>query len=134
VRVSCEGSSEGWFDFKKLERALLNLLLNACEAVPTEGGKIDIELRRRGENLEVRVSDNGPGIAESVRDRLFDPFVSHGKENGTGMGLTVVQKIVQDHEGEVAVEQTSPAGTTFRINLPLNHSPEHVAPGGNTME
>jgi signal transduction histidine kinase len=128
VRVSCDGSSEGWFDFKKLERALLNLLLNACEVVPTEGGKIEIGLRRQGENLELRISDNGPGIAESVRDRLFDPFVSYGKENGTGMGLTVVQKIVQDHGGEVAVEQTSSAGTTFRINLPLSHSAEQVAP------
>ena len=132
--VSCDGSSEGWFDFKKLERALLNLLLNACEVVSAEDGKIDVMLQRTGENLELRVSDNGPGIAESVRDRLFDPFVSHGKENGTGMGLTVVQKIVQDHGGEVVVEQTSTAGTTFRMNLPLNHSPEHVAPVRNAVE
>lgn len=127
MRVSSDGSTEGWFDFKKLERAILNLLLNACEIVPAEGGRIDVELRRAGENLEVRVSDNGPGVAETVRDRLFDPFVSYGKENGTGMGLTVVQKIVQDHGGDVALEQTSDAGTTFRINLPLNHSPEQVA-------
>lgn len=134
VRVSCDGSTEGWFDFKKLERALLNLLLNACEAVPAEGGRIDVELRRMEENLELRVTDNGPGIAEPVRDHLFDPFVSHGKENGTGMGLTVVQKIVQDHGGDVAVEQTSVAGTTFRISVPLNHSPEQVAPAKNAVE
>ena len=134
TRVTSDGSSEGWFDFKKLERALLNLLLNACEVVPAEGGKIDVELRRNGENLEVRVSDNGPGIAESVRDNLFDPFVSHGKENGTGMGLTVVQKIVQDHDGDVAVEQTSVAGTTFRIKLPLNHTRERAASAKNAAE
>jgi signal transduction histidine kinase len=66
------------------------------------------------------LQDNGPGIADAVRDRLFEPFVSHGKENGTGMGLTVVQKILQDHGGDVAVEQTSAAGTTFRVNIPLN--------------
>jgi signal transduction histidine kinase len=134
VRVSSEGSSEGWFDFKKLERAVLNLLLNACEVVPAEGGRIEVELRRAGENIEVRVTDNGPGIADAVRDRLFDPFVSHGKENGTGMGLTVVQKIVQDHGGEIAVEQTSVAGTTFRISLPLNLSPEKVGPAKDAVE
>jgi signal transduction histidine kinase len=120
IRITGEGSTEGWFDFKKLERALLNLLLNACEVVPSDGGKIDIGLRRAGENLEVRIADNGPGIADAIRDRLFEPFVSHGKENGTGMGLTVVQKILQDHGGDVTVEQTSSAGTTFRVNLPLN--------------
>ena len=61
-----------------------------------------------------------------MRDRLFEPFVSHGKENGTGMGLTVVQKILQDHGGDVVVEQTSPSGTTFRINIPLNPSAENA--------
>ncbi len=50
VRITGEGSTEGWFDFKKLERALLNLLLNACEVVPADAGKIDIGLRRTGEN------------------------------------------------------------------------------------
>ncbi|MGB8010469.1 MAG: ATP-binding protein [Terriglobales bacterium] len=126
IRIHGEGSTEGWFDFKKLERALLNLLLNACEAVPGESGKIDIGLRRTGENLEIRIEDNGPGIAEAVRDRLFEPFVSHGKENGTGMGLTVVQKILQDHGGDVAVERTSSLGTTFRVSIPLNPSGENA--------
>jgi signal transduction histidine kinase len=126
IRISSEGSTEGWFDFRKLERALLNLLLNACEAVPAESGKIDIGLNRTIGNLEIRIEDNGPGIADAVRDRLFEPFVSHGKENGTGMGLTVVQKILQDHGGDVAVEKTSPAGTTFRINIPLDPSAENV--------
>ena len=126
IRISGEGSTEGWFDFKKLERAFLNLLLNACEVVPAGSGKIDIGLRRQGESLEIRIEDNGPGIAEAVRDRLFEPFVSHGKENGTGMGLTVVQKILQDHGGDVAVEQTSASGTIFRINIPLNPSVENA--------
>ncbi len=124
IRISGEGSTEGWFDFKKLERALLNLLLNACEVVPAESGKIDIGLERKGELLEIRIADNGPGIAAAVRDRLFEPFVSHGKENGTGMGLTVVQKIVQDHGGDVAVEQTSATGTTFILKIPLRPSAE----------
>jgi signal transduction histidine kinase len=128
-RITGEGSTEGWFDFKKLERALLNLLLNACEVVPPQAGKIDIGLRRTGESLEIRIADNGPGVAEAIRDRLFEPFVSHGKENGTGMGLTVVQKILQDHGGEVTLEQTSSSGTTFRIHLPLSPSTENILTG-----
>jgi signal transduction histidine kinase len=124
VRITTEGLTEGWFDFKKLERALLNLLLNACEAVPEGAGRIDVGLRRVGEKLEIRVEDNGSGVADVVREKLFAPFVSYGKENGTGMGLTVVQKIVQDHGGEVAVERTSTAGTTFRIGLPMSPAPE----------
>ena len=126
IRISAEGSTEGWFDFKKLERALLNLLLNACEVVPPASGKIEIELKRKGENLEIRIEDNGPGIAEAVRERLFEPFVSHGKENGTGMGLTVVQKILQDHGGDVTVERTSASGTTFRANIPLTPLAENA--------
>ncbi len=125
-RISSEGLTEGWFDFKKLERALLNVLLNACEVVPSDSGKIDIVLKRIGESLEIRIEDNGPGIAEAVRDRLFEPFVSHGKENGTGMGLTVVQKILQDHGGDVVLEQTSTAGPTFCLTLPLNPSTENA--------
>jgi signal transduction histidine kinase len=126
IRISGEGSTEGWFDFRKLERALLNLLLNACEVVPADTGKIDIGLRRKGEELEIRIEDNGPGIADAVRDRLFEPFVSYGKENGTGLGLTVVQKILQDHGGDIAVEKTSASGTTFRVNIPLNPSVENA--------
>jgi signal transduction histidine kinase len=124
MRVTSEGLTEGWFDFKKLERALQNVLLNACEAVNADSGRIEIALLRVGENLEIRIEDNGSGIADAVREKLFDPFVSHGKENGTGMGLTVVQKIVQDHGGDVMVEKTSAAGTTFRIHVPLSPTAE----------
>jgi signal transduction histidine kinase len=126
IRVSWDGVTEGWFDFKKLERALLNLLLNACEVVPVAGGEIGVSLLRNGQSMEIRISDNGPGIAEAVRGKLFEPFVSYGKENGTGMGLTVVQKIVQDHGGDIAVERTSSEGTTFRVSVPLNPLSENV--------
>lgn len=124
IRIDSDGLTEGWFDFRKLERALLNLVLNACEAVSAESGSVEIALRREGENIKIRVADNGPGIADTVRDKLFEPFVSYGKENGTGMGLTVVQKIVQDHGGDVMVERTSESGTVFLIDIPVNPAPE----------
>jgi signal transduction histidine kinase len=119
IAVTQKGNSTGWFDPKKLERALYNLLLNACEAVVANAGSIEVELREIANGVQIRVRDNGRGIPESIRGRLFEPFVSYGKENGTGLGLTVVQKIVQDHGGDVAVEETSDTGTVFRLVLPL---------------
>jgi signal transduction histidine kinase len=119
IAVRQEGNSTGWFDTKKLERVLYNLLLNACEASAGEAGQINVDLLEIPGGLQIRVSDNGRGIPESIRGKLFEPFISYGKENGTGLGLTVVQKIVQDHGGDIAVEKTSEEGTVFRITLPI---------------
>jgi signal transduction histidine kinase len=129
VTVSQFGSSTGWFDSKKLERVFYNLLLNACEAVVPGRGCIDVELREIRAGIEIRVIDNGRGVPESVRNSLFEPFISYGKENGTGLGLTVVQKIVQDHGGEVFVERTSDMGTVFKVTLPLTSSRPHGLQG-----
>lgn len=133
VRVSIRrgSNSTGWFDPKKLERALFNLLLNACEAVNGDSGCVEIALEEIPHGVEIRVVDNGRGIPEPVRGKLFEPFVSYGKENGTGLGLTVVQKIVQDHGGDIAVEKTSAEGTVFRMVLPLT-SPE-AAPASSSQ-
>jgi signal transduction histidine kinase len=119
VTLSHEGLSEAWFDATKLERVLHNLLLNACEAVPPDSGRIEVSTRRTQKGLEIRVADNGSGIPESVRDSIFQPFASHGKDNGTGLGLAVVRKIMQDHGGDVGVESTGRGGTVFRLTLPL---------------
>ena len=124
ITLAQQGNSSGWFDARKLERALYNLLLNSCEAVVPESGSIDVGLNEVRAGVEIRVSDNGRGIPEIIRGQLFEPFISHGKENGTGLGLTVVQKIIQDHGGEVVVEKTSPEGTIFRLLLPLTSGPE----------
>jgi len=118
IEVQSNGQSLAWFDPRKLERALYNLLLNACEAAPSSEGRVLVTVDRTGAAVTISVSDNGPGIAEPIRDKLFHPFVSFGKENGTGLGLTVVQKIVQDHGGQVLLERTSDARTVFRITLP----------------
>ena len=129
ISITETGHSEGWFDARKLQRALSNLVLNACESVPSENGHVEVSLREGASGVEIRVSDNGRGIPEEVRTTLFDPFVSYGKENGTGLGLTVVQKIISDHGGEVVVEETSPHGTTFKLWLPLPLSPDSQGEG-----
>jgi signal transduction histidine kinase len=124
IEVRQSGKMEGWFDHRKLERVYFNLLLNACESLPERTGHIEVDLRGSQDSVDIRITDHGRGIPESIRNTLFEPFVSVGKENGTGLGLTVVQKIVQDHGGEVELERTSPEGTVFRIKLPFPASRE----------
>ncbi len=118
IDVLCGTQVSGWFDARKLERALYNLLLNACEAAPGAEGHVEVTAAEVGGAITISVADNGPGIADSIAERLFHPFVSYGKENGTGLGLAVVQKIVQDHSGEVSVERTAQGRTIFKIVLP----------------
>jgi signal transduction histidine kinase len=97
------------------------------------GGTVEVTAEEVAGTITVSVADNGPGIAESIQHRLFHPFVSYGKENGTGLGLAVVQKIVQDHGGEIGVERTAQGTTVFRIVLPgrlqesFHRSPSNIA-------
>jgi signal transduction histidine kinase len=114
-----EGPTQGWFDFAKLGRAFSNLLRNACEAVTPDSGRVSVVAVGANNHVEISVSDNGSGIPEKIRDDVFQPFVTYGKADGTGLGLAVVQKIVLDHGGEVAVESTGSQGTTFKLTLPL---------------
>ena len=131
IEIRQRGSGEGWFDHRKLERIFFNLLLNACEAMPDRRGRIAVELDDDGTRIEIRVGDNGRGIPPSIRNTLFEPFVSQGKENGTGLGLTVVQKIIQDHGGDISLERTSTEGTVFRIILP---HPATLSKGSDLQE
>jgi nitrogen-specific signal transduction histidine kinase len=78
---------------------------------------VEITAQETSDGIRVTVADNGSGIAESIRDRLFHPFVSYGKENGTGLGLAVVLKIVQDHGGQITVERRANK-TVFQVVLP----------------
>jgi signal transduction histidine kinase len=123
IEIASNGQSTAWFDPRKLERALYNLLLNACEAAPSSEGRVQIDIESANSSISVAVSDNGPGIAEEIRQKLFHPFVSFGKENGSGLGLTVVQKIVQDHGGHVSMERTADSRTVFHITIPQSGVP-----------
>jgi signal transduction histidine kinase len=134
IDVLCGTQITGWFDQRKLERVLYNLLLNACEAAPVTGGKVEVTAGEVSGAITISVADNGPGIADSIRERLFHPFVSYGKENGTGLGLAVVQKIVQDHGGEVFVERTVQGKTVFRIVLPGRLKEPFRSSGENNAE
>jgi len=116
-------------DPDQLLQVFLNLLKNAAQAQP-EGGEIVLRsffepaLRMRGPDgtgrslpLQVEIIDDGPGLPEGIADSIFEPFVS-GRENGTGLGLALVSKIVSDHAGWIAVD-SAPGRTVFRLSLPV---------------
>lgn len=123
INLKADDDLPGIFDPKKLERALFNLLLNACEATVETKPAIHVNVRQNDAIFEIRVKDNGPGVPDAIRETLFDPFVSFGKPNGTGLGLAIVSKIVQDHAGSTEVEASSSEGTTILVRLPRAEQP-----------
>lgn len=118
VRIESTGVHTAQFDPRTMERVFYNLLLNACQAVQTHGGHVAVSVTDLADSLNIRIRDDGPGVEKSIQDRLFQPFVSHGKENGTGLGLTIAQKIVQDHDGSLSLERSEPGCTVMQIILP----------------
>jgi signal transduction histidine kinase len=114
-----KGMAVGWFDSNRLERAVANLVLNACEAVSPDSGQIVITTTGNRSCLEIGVWDNGPGIPPEIQDSVFHPFVSYGKTEGSGLGLAIAKKIVEDHGGEIYLDARSGAGTLFKITIPF---------------
>jgi signal transduction histidine kinase len=103
-----------------LRRLLLNLVVNARDAVAPVGGTITVTVAREREQGLLEVSDNGPGIPSSVRDRMFEPFFSSRREGrGAGLGLAVVYAVVHEHGGTIGVDSEPGLGTRVRVRLPL---------------
>lgn len=108
-----------YVDSTGIFRCLLNLLTNAGDAVPAGSGKIDISAWLNDDkDLVIEVADNGPGVPESDRARIFEPFFSTKGSQGTGLGLAVTHKIIEEHSGTIAVERGPEGGALFRILLP----------------
>ena len=104
-------------DPDQMKRVLVNLLDNAVEAMGGQG-TVTIEARRDPSGtVRLEVADDGPGIREEDRDRLFLPYFST-KKKGTGLGLAIVHRIVSDHHGRIRVESNRPCGARFVIELP----------------
>jgi two-component system NtrC family sensor kinase len=100
----------------QIQQVLLNLILNAMEAMP-EGGEIFIETHHRKTGIEIIIEDTGPGVQPGDRERIFEPFVST-KESGTGLGLTVSYGIITAHGGSLDLLTGRGKGACFRIILP----------------
>jgi signal transduction histidine kinase len=106
-------------DEKQIERAIFNLLLNACQSVRTSANAanvlVTVEAWER--QIMVNVIDNGPGVPEKIRESLFEPFVSEGKQKGTGLGLTLADRIATEHGGEVTLLSSRPGETIFQMKV-----------------
>ena len=104
-------------DARFIKQALLNLIKNAVAAMP-EGGTLTVSTERADNDALVRVSDTGAGIPEEIMDKIFEPYFTT-KPFGTGLGLTIVFKIVKEHFGDISVASRVGEGTTFTLPLPV---------------
>ncbi|MEW6544421.1 MAG: ATP-binding protein [Nitrospirota bacterium] len=119
-------------DRQQIRQVLLNLFLNAMEAMPDSGGRLTVKTHRltkaSGDSwVQIEVADTGRGIQPENLEQIFDPFYTtkheSGEREGTGLGLSIVHQIVQEHRGNVEVQSAVGKGTTFLVNLPVNPVP-----------
>jgi len=106
-------------DGKQIERAVSNLLLNACQSARCVGtaATVAVTVESQERQILVNVTDNGPGVPKKIRESLFDPFVSEGKQKGTGLGLTLAHCIASEHGGEVVLLSSRPGETIFQMKV-----------------
>ena len=119
------------FDAEQIKRCLINLLDNGVAVLP-DGGKIDVELTVNtfAQSVLLKVFDDGPGISKEHKLRLFEPYFST-KKSGTGLGLAIVSTIVNDHGGYIRVQDNTPAGSVFTIELPLTNNNGYAQRGSD---
>ncbi len=109
----------------QLQQVLINLITNACHAMPQDAGRLTVGTRADEEHVFVTVTDNGSGIRENNLERVFEPFFStKGEGKGTGLGLSIVRNIVAQHHGNIRVLSVPGQGTTFEVTFPIAHEPE----------
>ncbi len=113
-----------WSNRAGLEEVLINLVSNACSAMIDEaagrgGGSVQISVKQDGDTAGFDVEDDGPGIPDEVRERVFDEFVS-GRPGGTGLGLTICREVVDASGGTIVAEPRQPNGTRIRVRLPCS--------------
>jgi two-component system, sporulation sensor kinase E len=104
-------------DDKFIKQAILNIVKNAINAMP-DGGKLTISTRYRGDEVLLRIIDTGTGMSDEVLNKIFEPYFTT-KEFGSGIGLTIVYKIIKEHRGEISVISQEGKGTTFTLSFPI---------------
>jgi signal transduction histidine kinase len=119
VRVAVEVPPEARVaaDPARMVRVLHNLIANSLEAMP-EGGRLTLSGTRVGNRWRLTVRDTGRGMPEETRRRVFEPFFSSGKAGGTGLGMAIVMRIVEEHRARIAVESAPGQGTTVALTFP----------------
>lgn len=105
-------------DEDKLSRVFYNIASNAADAMP-DGGHLTVRTNRDNDFLLIEFIDDGIGMPPDVREKIFEPFMTYGKSHGTGLGMSIVKKIVDDHKGKIEIASEQRKGTTVRVFLPL---------------
>ncbi len=105
-------------DVKQMKQVLYNLIRNSIDSMQDSNGKISIYSKTNHNSYSLFIEDTGSGIPKSMQNNIFNPFVT-SKESGTGLGLTIVQRIIENHHGKIELFSSSSQGTTFLITLPL---------------
>ncbi|MBI2944920.1 MAG: HAMP domain-containing histidine kinase [Candidatus Wallbacteria bacterium] len=129
LRVDPEWDGLVWGDQEKLLRLAHNLVKNAIEATPA-GRRVVVRTRAGAGRWQLLVEDEGTGISPQVAARLFEPFATHGKSGGTGLGLAMVKSVAETHGGSVTHAARPGGGTVFRVELPIDRR----EPGGQKQE
>jgi signal transduction histidine kinase len=119
ISVGKAPPSKAVIDVRNLESAIYNLLLNACQAatLSNHAPEVKVHVTEVYEQIYITISDNGPGIPGRIRGTLFNPFVTAGKPNGTGLGLTLARRIAEEHGGSVRLVESNPGRTVFTLSL-----------------
>jgi len=118
VDVEAERNCTTYGSASELREVFVNLIVNAVDAMP-KGGNISIKCRRNENTVQLQFKDDGVGIPEDVREKIFEPFFSTKGVHGTGLGLSVSHSIIERHEGLISVTSEPATGTVFTITLPL---------------
>jgi len=119
IELHIQGSNHDMYiDKDRMLRVMQNLISNAIDAFDGKSGRIEIRSLRENGGVRISVSDNGRGIPESIRETLFDPFVTVGKKRGTGLGLAIIKRIIEGHGGAITYRSSPGKGTDFFIFIP----------------
>ncbi len=119
----------------QLQQVMMNLAINAQQAMEPDGGTVDIATYFDNDNVYISVSDTGPGISEVVAEKIFEPFfTTKTAGKGTGLGLSVTYGIIRDHKGDIRVEKAASGGARFVIALPLHITREPGSTGSLSLE
>jgi signal transduction histidine kinase len=120
--TALEGTALAALDAPRIARVLHNLIANALEAMP-DGGTLTVGCGTTGGRAWLRIADTGCGMSEAVRARLFEPFFTHGKEHGTGLGLALARAIVEEHGGRIEVQSVPGRGSIFTLEFDAAGAP-----------
>ena len=113
-------------DAPRFERMLLNIIKNAREAMP-RGGRLRLAVYPSGESLVIEIADTGRGMPPEVAAKIFEPFFTHAKPQGTGLGMSMARSVVDAHRGTIRVESAPGRGTRFEVRVPRRQTPPPAA-------